>query len=75
MKRYYIRALMILILLAGSEWAMHRHAYNPIEAIPYFYVLFGFIASMVFFITARRCITWLQRDKSSVYPKKRKSRL
>lgn len=52
--RFVVRALIAAcILLFGLDFVLHRHAYHPLEEIPGFYAIYGFVACVLLVLLAK----------------------
>ena len=52
--RFVVRALIVAcILLFGLDFVLHRHAYHPLEEIPGFYAIYGFVACVLLVLLAK----------------------
>ncbi len=54
----------ICTLLLAGDIVLHRHAVHPLEAIPMFYPVFGFVACVTLVLVARRLRTLLKRPEN-----------
>ena len=52
--RFVVRALIAAcIFLFGLDFILHRHAYHPLEEIPGFYAIYGFVACVLLVLLAK----------------------
>lgn len=50
-------------LLALADIVIHRHISHPMEGIPFFYPLYGFIACVILVLVAKEMRKVLMRDE------------
>ena len=53
----------LCVLLVIVDFLVHRHIVTPIEKIPAFYAIYGFIACVILVILAAQLRKWLMRDE------------
>ncbi len=60
-----IRAALHIVcaLLLGVELLIHRHTYNDVESIPFFYALYGFGALIFAVLVAKGLRALVKRDE------------
>ena len=64
-----IRALVLCCgLLLVLDFVLHRHISHPIEKLPGFYPLYGFVGCVLLVIIAKWLRLWLMRDEDYYSP-------
>jgi hypothetical protein len=53
----------LCVILVALDFIIHRHIATPIEKIPTFYGLFGFISCVILVLIANQIRKWVMRDE------------
>lgn len=62
-QRVLILLYAVCALLLLADFVLHRHVEHPLESLPEFYALYGFVGCVSLVLAARELRRWVKRPE------------
>ncbi len=64
-----VRAVLMLLyiicaLLGIADFVLHRHVEHPLESLPAFYAVYGFVGCVSLVLVAKELRKWVKREET-----------